>query len=75
MEGYACVPGVRVVWTDHLGYVHERKPGTIATSRCGLNMGKSNTPPLVRPCRDCLEEAMREESPAEVAIGRNRRTA
>ena len=36
-------PTVRVMWTDHEGTSHERQPGTIATTRCGLAMGASNT--------------------------------
>ncbi|MBB5155627.1 hypothetical protein [Saccharopolyspora phatthalungensis] len=64
-----------MVWTDHLGFTHERKPGTIATSRCGLNMGISNEPPCARPCRKCLDEALQEESPPDVDSGRHRRIA
>lgn len=51
---------VRDVWTDHLGNVHERKPGADAITRCGLNMGISNRVLCPRPCQECIEDSLRE---------------
>ncbi len=52
--------GVCATRADHAGTAHERQPGTVNTTRCGLTIGPPNQPRCARACRVCVDENLRE---------------
>ncbi|TDD10569.1 hypothetical protein E1181_00620 [Saccharopolyspora terrae] len=55
--------GYALVWTDHLGVVHERRQDDNGRSLCGLNAGENNRPISARACRDCITQRLTSEIP------------
>ncbi len=62
MTAPTAAPHVQV-WTDHLGYVHERRSDQHGRTLCGLNAGTSNTVLPARACRDCITAHLAAEDP------------